>query len=74
MMQGLRMNDSNPKFHIEYLKFELKYFEKIMMRREVLKADSKVDFVNDCDEKMADGETQRGDEANFVKIVWKNLA
>ena len=45
-----------------------------MMRREVLKADSKVDFINDCDEKMAEGETQRGDEANFVKIVWKNLA
>lgn len=46
------MNDSDPKFHLEYLKFELRYFEKIMMRREVLKADEKVDFVNDCDEKM----------------------
>lgn len=52
------MNDADPKFHLEYLKFELKYFEKIMMRREVLKsAGDKVDFVNDCDEKMGEGET-----------------
>jgi len=24
-------------------------------------------------ETMPEGETQRGDEANFVKIVWSNL-
>lgn len=77
MMQGLRMNDTVPRFHLEYLKFELKYFEKIMMRREILKPDVKVDFVNDCDADVkmdVEGETQRGDEANFVKIVWKNLS
>jgi len=68
------MNDTDPKFHLEYLRFELKFFEKIMMRREVLKPDAKVDFINDCDEdKEIKGETKRGDEANFVKIVWRNL-
>ena len=50
MMQGLRMNENDVKFHIEYLRFELKYFEKIMMRREVLKDNRKVDFVNDVNE------------------------
>ena len=68
------MNEGEPKFHLEYLKFELKYFEKIMMRREVLKSSTdKVQFVNDCDQQMAEGETKRGDEANFVKIVWANF-
>jgi hypothetical protein len=74
MMQGLRMNDTDPKFHLEYMRFELKFFEKIMMRREVLKSGAKVDFINDCDEKPVEGETQRGDEANFVKIVWKSIS
>lgn len=74
-MQGLRMNENDVKFHIEYLRFELKYFEKIMMRREVLKDNSKVDFVNDVNEEdnQIAGETKIGDEANFVKIVWNNI-
>ena len=70
------MNDSDPKFHVAYLNFELKYFEKIMMRREVLQPDqSKVNFVEDCNAVVNEvkGETKRGDEANFVKIVWNNL-
>jgi len=40
----------------------------------VLKSGAKVDFINDCDEKPVEGETQRGDEANFVKIVWKSIS
>jgi len=37
ILQGLRMNDSESRFHLEYLRFEVKYFEKVMQRREVLK-------------------------------------
>lgn len=75
MMQGLRVNESNSDFHVAYLQFELRYFDKVMMRREVLNSGSKaIDFVNeDVQMQMPDGETQRGDEANFVKIVWQNL-
>lgn len=46
------MNDESSKFHLAYLRFELKYFEKVMMRREVLKP-SKVDFVDTEDQEMA---------------------
>lgn len=66
ILQGLRMNDTDPRFHLEYLKFEVRYFEKVMQRREVLQKDQ-VDFINDCD---IEGETKRGEEANIVKIVW----
>lgn len=41
------MNETDPKFHLAYLQFELKYFEKIMMRREVLKPESQVDFIDE---------------------------
>jgi len=48
MMQGLRVNDANPDFHVAYLQFEVRYFDKVMMRREVLNSGSKsVDFVNE---------------------------
>jgi hypothetical protein len=36
IMQGLRINDSDWRFHIEHLRFEVKYFDKVMLRREVL--------------------------------------
>ena len=48
-----------------------------MMRREVLNSGKpdKVDFIDEDVQMdaMPEGETQRGDEANFVKIVWSNL-
>jgi hypothetical protein len=48
MMQGLRVNESNSDFHVAYLQFELRYFDKVMMRREVLNSGSKaIDFVNE---------------------------
>ena len=63
MLRGLRVNESESKFHLAYLEFELKYFEKIMMRREILNSKS-VEFVDKQDaimqdekEKMPDGET-----------------
>jgi len=47
-MQGLRVNESNSDFHVAYLQFELRYFDKVMMRREVLNSGSKaIDFVNE---------------------------
>ena len=70
MLQGLRQNEDSSKFHLEYLRFEIKTFDKVMKRREVLLGD-KLNFVEDSD---IEGETKRGDEANLVKIVFKQLA
>lgn len=77
MLSGLRQNDT-PDFHLAYLEFEVKYFEKVMMRREVLNSKDKVKFVDgEADVPMGsevpEGETKPGDEANFVKIVWANI-
>ena len=48
MLQGLRVNDAVPAFHLEYLRFELKYFDKIMARKEILQRQpaDKVDFID----------------------------
>lgn len=70
MLQGLRLNEHDSQFHLEYLRFELNFFHKIMKRREHL-TPAAVQFVNDCDQ--IPGETKSGDEANFVQIVWANL-
>ena len=70
ILQGLRMNESDYRFHLEYLRFEVKYFDKVMLRREVLQQ-GQVEFVNDCEE--VEGETKQGEESNIVKIVWENL-
>jgi hypothetical protein len=67
MLQGLRQNEDSSKFHLEYLRFEIKTFDKVMKRREVLLGD-KLNFVEDSD---IEGETRRGDEANLVKIVFR---
>lgn len=64
------MNEDDARFNLEYLRFEVKYFDKLMLRREVL-SQGQVDFVNNCEE--VEGETKRGDEANIVRIVWDNL-
>lgn len=65
------MNDSDPAFHVEYLRFETKYLDKVMARKEVLKP-SKVDFVDDSepdDVKLH----EPTDDANLVAIAWNNL-
>ena len=64
------MNEDDARFNLEYLRFEVKYFDKLMLRREVL-SQGQVDFVNNCEE--VEGETKQGEEANIVRIVWDNL-
>jgi len=68
-LQGLRMNEQVAEFHLEYLKFEVRFFEKLMQRREVL-TQGQIDFVNDCN---VEGETKQGEESNLLKIVWQNI-
>jgi hypothetical protein len=36
MLQALRNNEKHYKFHIEYLRFEVNFHNKIMQRREIL--------------------------------------
>ena len=33
MLQALRINENVPKFYSEYLKFEVKFLDKLMQRR-----------------------------------------
>ena len=77
-----------PKFYTEYLKFEVKFLDKLMQRREILGGQSKLNedgqiskkekdlaFIDDEEGKEEDveGEVKRGEEGNIVKIVVQNL-
>ena len=88
MLQALRINENVPKFYSEYLKFEVKFLDKLMHRRSILNGQSQFNaegilskkekdlaFIDDEDEKEDDieGEIKRGEESNIVKIVVQNL-
>ena len=88
MLQALRVNENVPKFYSEYLKFEVKFLDKLMKRREILNGKSLLDsdgqitkkekdlaFIDDEEEKEEDveGEIKRGEESSIVVIVVKNL-
>ena len=36
MLQALRANENDSKFYSEYLKFEVKFLDKLMARRQIL--------------------------------------
>ena len=42
MRQALRVNENEPKFYTEYLKFEVKFLDKLMQRREILNGQSQI--------------------------------
>ena len=88
MRQALRVNENVPKFYTEYLKFEVKFLDKLMQRREILNGQSQIgtdgnirkkekelEFIDDEEDKESDieGEVKRGEEGNIVKIVVENL-
>ena len=54
MLQAIRNNPDNAQFYLEYFKYELKFYEKIKMRIQILNGDNekKLDFIEDEEEKM----------------------
>ena len=81
MLQALRANENDSKFYSEYLKFEVKFLDKLMARREILAGQSTLDndgqlnkkqkdlaFIDDEEGKEDDveGEVKKGQEANIV--------
>ena len=52
MLQAIRNNPENPNFYVEYFKYEIKFFEKIKQRIDILncgieKEEKKIDFIMD---------------------------
>jgi len=78
MLQAIRNNSGSPSFYIEYLKFEIKFYEKLKTRALILKGDDKkIDFIDDEEEKMdnvLDHEPIHLDESSrFVEIAFDNI-
>ena len=78
ILQALRSNENTPAFYLEYLKFELRFLEKVMERRSILSggpgAKQEFDFIDEEDEQPdVEGEIKHGEEANLVKIVAQNI-
>lgn len=80
MLQALKVNDTKPRFYVEYLRFEVVFLDKLMQRRKVLNGiDGKpkkdqLDFVDEEDARPdIEGEIKAGEEGNLVRIVVKNL-
>ena len=42
MLQALKANDKNSDFYLAYLKFEVRFLEKLMHRRNVLEGQEKM--------------------------------
>jgi U3 small nucleolar RNA-associated protein 6 len=75
MLQALKVNDQTPKFYTEYLKFEVKFLDKLMERRKVLngkpvessekqktKAKEELAFIDDGDDVVnEENETPEGE-------------
>lgn len=40
MLQGIRNNEKNPMFYVEYFRFETALLAKIIERRDILKGDA----------------------------------
>lgn len=74
------MNDTKPRFYVEYLRFEVVFLDKLMQRRKVLNGidgKAKKDSLDFVDEEEArediEGEVKAGEEGNLVRIVVQNL-
>jgi hypothetical protein len=39
MLQGIRNNQSNPRFYVEYFRFEVAFFDKVQERISILNGD-----------------------------------
>ena len=84
MLQALKLNETKPRFYTEYLKFEVKFLDKLMQRRRILNGQTVADkpkigdleFIDDLSLEGGDevtGEVKPVEESNIVKIVVANL-
>lgn len=82
MLQAIRNNPHNPSFYLEYFRFEVRFFEKVKQRIQILNGDSSkdkaIDFIDEDDEVMNQEEKPVEDgrlsaSTNFIEIVFENI-
>ena len=54
MLTALRANENDSKFYSEYLKFEVKFLDKLMARRQVLAGQATLDNDGQLNKKQKD--------------------
>ncbi len=54
MLQAIRNNSDNPAFYVEYFRFEVRFFEKVKQRIQILNGekaqDKHIEFIDNEDQ------------------------
>ena len=84
MLQAIRNNSLNPAFYLEYFRFEVRFFEKVKQRIQILNGDGSkdkaIDFINEDYEEMKDQSSANALDdgrltasSKFIEIVFDNI-
>lgn len=80
MLQAIRNNSDNPAFYVEYFRFEVRFFEKVKQRIQILNGvkgqDKDIDFIdNEKDEEAKDGnyEGRLNATTKLIEIVFNSI-
>lgn len=74
MLQAIRANPGSATFLLEYLRFEVRFLEKVHERIQILNGgkEAKLDFIDDEQEEVVD-EGRLNGSSRLVEIVFENL-
>ena len=75
MLQGIRNNDMNPMFYVEYFRFETCLLAKIIQRREILKGEGNQDlqFLDQQDEEQKVEPGTFDTSTKILKIILETM-
>lgn len=83
MLQAIRNNPLNPEYYLEYFRFEVRFFEKVKQRIQILNGDGSkdkaIDFIDEDNEEMKDQEDKVIEDgrlnatSKFVEIVFASI-
>lgn len=80
MLQAIRNNSDNPAFYVEYFRFEVRFFEKVKSRIQILNGvkgyDKDIDFIDNEEDEEAKEQPDDGRlnaTTKLIEIVFSNI-
>ena len=77
MLQAIRNNSDNPSFYVEYFRFELRFFEKVKQRIQILNGekaqDKDIAFIDNEDEEKQVDDGRLNATTKLIEIVFENI-
>ncbi|CDW85134.1 u3 small nucleolar rna-associated protein 6 [Stylonychia lemnae] len=73
MLQAIRNNPDNANFYVEYFKYEIKFFEKIKQRIQILNSggeqeEKKIDFIMDEEDEVQSQHSNKNEEIENIDL------